>query len=190
MATSSSSSLLSNPLTAPLCHSNKSSLNTLKLGDISPITAAPRLKQNLYKVSYKPCNSVVCKAVSVKSQTEIEGLNIAEDVTQVSEILSCELGLFCLFKVWIIFFALLWFLVCVFDVDELVYSLGTWWWLHCVLVIGLVWKSWMTCLLKIWFWIRTVSEFYFKKWFWTVFWWNWLELWSRLVLILGKHVLE
>ncbi|KAH9782827.1 cysteine synthase [Citrus sinensis] len=80
MATSSS--LVCSPLTAPLCISKKSSLATLKLGYISPITAARRLKQNLYKVSYKPCNSVVCKAVSVKPQTGIEGLNIAEDVTQ------------------------------------------------------------------------------------------------------------
>ena len=32
------------------------------------------------KVSF----SVVCKAVSVKPQTDVEGLNIAEDVTQVS----------------------------------------------------------------------------------------------------------
>ncbi|KAH9726845.1 cysteine synthase [Citrus sinensis] len=77
-----SSSLVCSPLTAPLCISKKSSLATLKLGYISPITAARRLKQNLYKVSYKPCNSVVCKAVSVKPQTGIEGLNIAEDVTQ------------------------------------------------------------------------------------------------------------
>jgi len=30
-----------------------------------------------------PPSTVVCKAVSVKPQTEIEGLNIAEDVTQV-----------------------------------------------------------------------------------------------------------
>ncbi|KAH9726841.1 cysteine synthase [Citrus sinensis] len=75
-----SSSLVCSPLTAPLCISKKSSLATLKLGYISPITAARRLKQNLYKVSYKPCNSVVCKAVSVKPQTGIEGLNIAEDL--------------------------------------------------------------------------------------------------------------
>ena len=32
----------------------------------------------------KDAFSVVCKAVSVKPQTDVEGLNIAEDVTQVS----------------------------------------------------------------------------------------------------------
>lgn len=43
---------------------------------------------------------MVCKAVSVKSQTAVEGLNIAEDVTQVITHLDfvCgryELGCFC-----------------------------------------------------------------------------------------------
>ncbi|KAL5781276.1 hypothetical protein ACOSP7_006305 [Xanthoceras sorbifolium] len=77
------SSLLFNPLTS-LCNSKKPSLETsreaLKLGHVGPFAATPRLKK-FEKVSYRGC-SVVCKAVSVKAQTEIEGLNIAEDVTQ------------------------------------------------------------------------------------------------------------
>ncbi|KAJ4723755.1 Cysteine synthase [Melia azedarach] len=71
------SSLLSNPLTSPLCNSKKSSLDSLKLSYANPITAAPRLTK---KASCKTF-SVVCKAVSVQPKTRIEGLNIAEDVT-------------------------------------------------------------------------------------------------------------
>ncbi|TXG72694.1 hypothetical protein EZV62_001273 [Acer yangbiense] len=80
MATSSGSF---NPLTS-LCNSKKSQLETswgtLKLGHVGPLATTQRPKK-FEKVSYRGC-SVVCKAVSVKPQTEIEGLNIAEDVTQ------------------------------------------------------------------------------------------------------------
>ncbi|KAI9194683.1 hypothetical protein LWI28_008154 [Acer negundo] len=80
MATSSVSF---NPLTS-LCNSKKSQLETswetLKLGHVAPFATTQRLKK-FEKVSYRGC-SVVCKAVSMKPQTEIEGLNIAEDVTQ------------------------------------------------------------------------------------------------------------
>lgn len=39
-------------------------------------------------------NGIVCKAVSVQPQTEIEGLNIAEDVTQVGRAFLCVLLFF------------------------------------------------------------------------------------------------
>ncbi|KAK0608043.1 hypothetical protein LWI29_024688 [Acer saccharum] len=78
-----SSSVSFNPLTS-LCNSKKSQLETswetLKLGHVGPFATTQRPKK-FEKVSYRGC-SVVCKAVSVKPQTEIEGLNIAEDVTQ------------------------------------------------------------------------------------------------------------
>lgn len=49
-------------------------------------------KENYGRVGYRSfgcggSSSVVCKAVSVQPKTEIEGLNIAEDVTQVSKVL-------------------------------------------------------------------------------------------------------
>ncbi|XVF84276.1 hypothetical protein PTKIN_Ptkin17bG0023800 [Pterospermum kingtungense] len=84
-AAASSSSLIFNPLTSPLCNSKKklsSDLcpNALKLGST---TASLRVKKlNYGKGSAASGFSVVCKAVSVKPDTEIEGLNIAEDVTQ------------------------------------------------------------------------------------------------------------
>ncbi|GLT91564.1 hypothetical protein SLE2022_094470 [Rubroshorea leprosula] len=90
-AAASSSSLLLNPLTSPLCNSKKSSTDptseTLRLRLLSSVTtaAAPlrltRQHKKHGKVSYSGL-SVTCKAVSVPPQTEIEGLNIAEDVTQ------------------------------------------------------------------------------------------------------------
>lgn len=91
-AAASSSSLLLNPLTSSLCNSKKSSTDrtseTLRLRLLSSVTtaAAPlrltRQQKKRGKASYSGL-SVTCKAVSVTPQTEIEGLNIAEDVTQV-----------------------------------------------------------------------------------------------------------
>ncbi|GKV36194.1 hypothetical protein SLEP1_g44349 [Rubroshorea leprosula] len=90
-AAASSSSLLLNPLTSPLCNSKKSSTDptseTLRvrlLGSVTTAAAPLRLTRQHKKhgkVSYSGL-SVTCKAVSVPPQTEIEGLNIAEDVTQ------------------------------------------------------------------------------------------------------------
>lgn len=99
---SSSSSLIMNPLTSPFC---KSPVKHCFL--VGSTTAANHLrvshkKQNLHgkRVSLSgSASSVVCKAVSVKPQTEIEGLNIAEDVSQVWLSFfglfygSCEVGL-------------------------------------------------------------------------------------------------
>ncbi|KDP35151.1 hypothetical protein JCGZ_10685 [Jatropha curcas] len=81
-----SSSLLMNQLTSPLFKSQKPDLLLLSSSSSSTellrkhcLVAGTAAKYN------KKCASVpsiVCKAVSVKPQTEIEGLNIAEDVTQ------------------------------------------------------------------------------------------------------------
>lgn len=85
----SSSSLL-NPLTSLIYSTTKSELcffepNQSRFSSSS--TASPRLFKkcaSATKVSYhRQRPAVVCKAVSVKPQIEIEGLNIAEDVTQV-----------------------------------------------------------------------------------------------------------
>ncbi|KAJ0034313.1 hypothetical protein Pint_26172 [Pistacia integerrima] len=84
-----SSSLLFNPLWTNKISSSSSSSEALKLGHLGPTGGALRLKkkENYGRVGYRSCGSgssgsVVCKAVSVQRQTEIEGLNIAEDVTQ------------------------------------------------------------------------------------------------------------
>ncbi|GAV86817.1 PALP domain-containing protein [Cephalotus follicularis] len=86
MAAATSSSLTINPLTTPLCKSNKAPLtatDTLKHSWVGPnIALAPILNKWATKASYSASSSVVCKAVSVKPQSEIEALNIAEDVTQ------------------------------------------------------------------------------------------------------------
>ncbi|KAF5733943.1 O-acetylserine lyase B isoform 1 [Tripterygium wilfordii] len=85
-------SLTLNPLTSPLCNSNKpSELSSATTADsrrlcwVGPAASYSRLNLKKKKKSNKFSASpvVVCKAVSVKQpQTEIEGLNIAEDVTQ------------------------------------------------------------------------------------------------------------
>ncbi|XVE80897.1 hypothetical protein DITRI_Ditri15bG0018000 [Diplodiscus trichospermus] len=86
-----SSSLFSNQLTSPLCNSKKKlssdrSSETLKLGFLAPTTnsfsASLRLKNLKYGKGSSSGFSVVCKAVSVKPETEVEGLNIADDVIQ------------------------------------------------------------------------------------------------------------
>ncbi|XVF65803.1 hypothetical protein PTKIN_Ptkin09bG0279900 [Pterospermum kingtungense] len=85
-----SSSLFFDPLTSPLCNSKKKlssdlSPDTLKLGFSGPTTnsaASVRLNKLNYGKGSSSGFSVVCKAVSVKPDTEIEGLNIADDVTQ------------------------------------------------------------------------------------------------------------
>ncbi|KAK8684784.1 hypothetical protein V6N13_040800 [Hibiscus sabdariffa] len=79
MAAASSSSILFNPLTSQHC-------NSKKLGFFGPTTntaaASLRFKKLNYGKGSSSALSVVCKAVSVKPDTEIEGLNIADDVTQ------------------------------------------------------------------------------------------------------------
>ncbi|XP_039037859.1 cysteine synthase, chloroplastic/chromoplastic-like isoform X2 [Hibiscus syriacus] len=79
MAAASSSSIFSNPLTSQHCNSNK-------LGFFGPATntaaASLRFKKPNYGKGSPSGFSLVCKAVSVKPDTEIEGLNIADDVTQ------------------------------------------------------------------------------------------------------------
>ncbi|TYG55163.1 hypothetical protein ES288_D09G249700v1 [Gossypium darwinii] len=91
MAAASSSTILFNPLTSQLCNSKKKpcsdpSASTLKLGLFGHATntaaASLRFKKHKYGKGYSSGFSVVCKAVSVKPDTEIEGLNIADDVTQ------------------------------------------------------------------------------------------------------------
>ncbi|MBA0588563.1 cysteine synthase, chloroplastic/chromoplastic [Gossypium raimondii] len=91
MAAASSSTILFNPLTSQLCNSKKKpcsdpSASTLKLGLFGHATntaaASLRFKKPKYGKGYSSGFSVVCKAVSVKPDTEIEGLNIADDVTQ------------------------------------------------------------------------------------------------------------
>ncbi|KAH1089471.1 hypothetical protein J1N35_016728 [Gossypium stocksii] len=91
MAAVSSSTIFFNPLTSELCSSKKkpcsdSSASTLKLGLFGHATNTAAASLRFKKLNYgKGCSygfSVVCKAVSVKPDTEIEGLNIADDVTQ------------------------------------------------------------------------------------------------------------
>ncbi|KAK5804911.1 Cysteine synthase, chloroplastic/chromoplastic [Gossypium arboreum] len=91
MAAASSSTIFFNPLTTQLCNSKKKpcsdpSASTLKLGLFGHATntaaASLRFKKLNYGKGYSSGLSVVCKAVSVKPDAEIEGLNIAEDVTQ------------------------------------------------------------------------------------------------------------
>lgn len=90
-----SSSLLFNPLLTNKISLSSSSSEPLKLGQLGSTRGALRLqkKENYERVDYRrSCtgtgisSSVVCKAVPVQLQTEIEGLNIAEDVTQVSQV--------------------------------------------------------------------------------------------------------
>ncbi|XP_039062295.1 cysteine synthase-like isoform X2 [Hibiscus syriacus] len=79
MAAASSSSIFFNPLTSKHCNSNK-------LGFFGPTTnttaASLRFKKLNYGKGSSSGFSVVCEAVSVKPDTAIEGLNIADDVTQ------------------------------------------------------------------------------------------------------------
>ncbi|MBA0768378.1 hypothetical protein Gotri_017181 [Gossypium trilobum] len=91
MAAASSSTIFFNPLTFQLCNSKKKpcsdpSASTLKLGLFGHATntaaASLRFKKLNYGKGFSSGFSVVCKAVSVKPDTEIEGLNIADDVTQ------------------------------------------------------------------------------------------------------------
>ena len=79
-----------NSLISPLCNSGaksdvfflNSSANS-RCQTLGRISSLKSKKNNLYGAVSSSSVSVVCKAVSVKPQTEIEGLNIAEDVTQV-----------------------------------------------------------------------------------------------------------
>ncbi|KAG7032367.1 Cysteine synthase, chloroplastic/chromoplastic [Cucurbita argyrosperma subsp. argyrosperma] len=78
-----------NSLISPLCNSGaksdvfflNSSANS-RCQTLGRISSLKSKKNNLYGAVSSSSVSVVCKAVSVKPQTEIEGLNIAEDVTQ------------------------------------------------------------------------------------------------------------
>ncbi|XVE84414.1 hypothetical protein DITRI_Ditri17bG0011500 [Diplodiscus trichospermus] len=93
MATASSSSLFFNPLTCRLYNNSKKKLsfnlspNTLNLGSFGPTTHSASASLGLKKLNYEKGSfsgfSVVCKAVSVKPDEEIQGLNTADDVTQV-----------------------------------------------------------------------------------------------------------
>ncbi|KAJ6878081.1 cysteine synthase [Populus alba x Populus x berolinensis] len=89
----SSSSLMMNPLTSPFYKSLKPESVLLVGPTASPTATQPwlltqnkKLKQKPKSVSFSASSSsspVVCKAVSVKQpETEIEGLNIAGNVTQ------------------------------------------------------------------------------------------------------------
>lgn len=89
----SSSSLMMNPLTSPFYKSLKPESLLLVGPTASPTATQPwlltqnkKLKQKPKSVSFSASSSsspVVCKAVSVKQpETEIEGLNIAGNVTQ------------------------------------------------------------------------------------------------------------
>ncbi|PRQ37718.1 putative cysteine synthase [Rosa chinensis] len=72
------SASLINPLTSSLC-APKSELTTPKhLWVVGPTSTSLSLRSSQSKRG----GSVVCKAVSVKPETAVEGLNIAEDVTQ------------------------------------------------------------------------------------------------------------
>ena len=82
MAAASFSSLTLNPLTS-LCENPRKplNLNNYLLGTSKYALDGLKLRQRRPKfASFGP--SIVCKAVSVKPDAEIEGLNIAEDVTQ------------------------------------------------------------------------------------------------------------
>ncbi|XP_050374274.1 cysteine synthase [Argentina anserina] len=71
------SASLINPLTSSLCVP-KSELTTPKhLCTVGSTSTSPTLS-----LSIQQRGSVLCKAVSVKPETAVEGLNIAEDVTQ------------------------------------------------------------------------------------------------------------
>jgi cysteine synthase A len=75
------SASLINPLTSSL-FSPKSELTTPKqFWVVGPISKSKSIRYQKAKSSSS--FSVVCKAVSAKPQTAVEGLNIAEDVTQV-----------------------------------------------------------------------------------------------------------
>ncbi|KAK8511023.1 hypothetical protein V6N13_013437 [Hibiscus sabdariffa] len=95
MAAASSSYIFFNPLTSQLCNSSNkpcsdlSAAATLKLGFAgagattnTAAAASLRFEKLNYGKGSSSGLSVVCKAVSVKPDTEIEGLNIADDVTQ------------------------------------------------------------------------------------------------------------
>ncbi|XP_022151913.1 cysteine synthase [Momordica charantia] len=89
MASASASASMINSLISPLCNSGAKSevffLNSPATPRCRTLGRTPSLnskKSNLFGTVSSSSASVVCKAVSVKPQTEIEGLNIAEDVTQ------------------------------------------------------------------------------------------------------------
>ncbi|KAF5452549.1 hypothetical protein F2P56_027529 [Juglans regia] len=80
------SAALINPLTPSLCNSKSEifadSSRTLKQAWVGQAISLRLRNKNFGSRRLPSGCSVVCKAVSVKPPTEIEGLNIAEDVTQ------------------------------------------------------------------------------------------------------------
>ena len=86
MAAAASASVI-NPLTSSLSNSKSElfadSSRALKQAWVGPATSLRLRNKNCASRRLSSGCSVVCKAVSVKPPTEIEGLNIAEDVTQV-----------------------------------------------------------------------------------------------------------
>lgn len=93
------SSLVNKPLTS-LCAAGNPELRTpdLFIGQSCRIVA--RKSGNNFRISGSSVpsrksrcndNGIVCRAVSVEPETEIEGLNIAEDVTQVRQYISIYL---------------------------------------------------------------------------------------------------
>lgn len=92
-------------LISPLCNSGaKSKVFFLSSSGNSRCQTLGRIpflnskNRNLCRTVSSSPAFVVCKAVSVQSETEIEGLNIAEDVTQVKMIVNGPL-LFFLFAI-------------------------------------------------------------------------------------------
>lgn len=85
-------SFINNPLTS-LCNTKSEANNLFKISPLRAQSLGFSKFNGSRKVAFP---SVVCKAVSVptKSSTEIEGLNIAEDVTQVILSLNIYLGRF------------------------------------------------------------------------------------------------
>ena len=79
-----------NSLISPLCNSGAKSevffLNSSPNSRCQTLGRIPSLKSkksNLFGTVSSSSVSIVCKAVSAKPETEIDGLNIAKDVTQV-----------------------------------------------------------------------------------------------------------
>ncbi|KAL5574756.1 hypothetical protein UlMin_016455 [Ulmus minor] len=75
------SASLINPLTSSSLRTTKSELSTVSSFSPKQVSLASVVKK-LQSRKLFSASSVVCEAVSVKPQTEVEGLNIADDVTQ------------------------------------------------------------------------------------------------------------
>lgn len=84
---------INNPLTSLCSNTNKSEANLFRIFPLRAQTLGISKFNPNRKATFP---SIVCKAVSVqpKSATEVEGLNIAEDVTQVNLSFNPYLGSF------------------------------------------------------------------------------------------------